>query len=128
MGLCQSEGIGIIPWSPLARGRLTRPWQSESTKRFKTDQFGKNLYSQTEEADRRVVDRLGEISDTRGVPRAQIALAWMLGKPAKTSPIVFATKLQHLKDAAASVSLRLTAEEIESLEEPYAPHPILGFS
>ena len=128
IGLCQSEGIGLIPWSPLARGRLTRPWQSESTKRFETDQFGKTLYSQTEEADRRVVDRLGEISDQRGVPHAQIALAWMLGKPAMTSPIVGATKLQHLKDAAASVSLRLTVEEIESLEEPYIPHPILGFS
>jgi len=128
MGLCQSEGIGVIPWSPLARGRLTRPWQSESTKRFETDQFGKTLYSQTEEADRRVVDRLGEISDKRGVSRAQIALAWMLGKPAITSPIVGATKLQHLKDAAASISLRLTAEEIKSLEEPYTPHPTLGFS
>ena len=91
-------------------------------------EFGKTLYSQTEEADRRVVDRLGEISDKRGVSRAQIALAWMLGKPAVTSPIVGATKLQHLKDAAASVSLRLTAEEIKSLEEPYTPHPILGFS
>jgi len=68
MGLCQSEGIGVIPWSPLARGRLTRPWQSESTKRFETDQFGKSLYSQTEEADRRVVDRLGEISVKRGFP------------------------------------------------------------
>src|SRR3984893_11720729 len=128
MGLCQSEGIGVIPWSPLARGRLTRPWQSESTKRFETDQFGKSMYSSTEVDDRRVVDRLGEISDKRGVSRAQIALAWMLGKPAMTSPIVGATKLQHLKDAAASVSLRLTAEEIKSLEEPYTPHPILGFS
>jgi aryl-alcohol dehydrogenase-like predicted oxidoreductase len=75
-----------------------------------------------------VVDRLGEISDERGVPRAQIALAWMLGKPAMTSPIVGATKLHHLKDAAASVSLRLTVEEIKSLEEPYTPHPIVGFS
>jgi aryl-alcohol dehydrogenase-like predicted oxidoreductase len=86
------------------------------------------LYSQTEEADRRVVDRLGEISDKRGVSRAQIALAWMLGKRAVTSPIVGATKLQHLKDATASVSLRLTAEEIKSLEESYIPHPIVGFS
>jgi 1-deoxyxylulose-5-phosphate synthase len=128
MGLCQSEGIGVIPWSPLARGRLTRAWQSESTKRFETDQFGETLYSQTEEADRRVVDRLGEISDKRGVSRGQIALAWMLGKQAITSPIVGATKLQHLEDAAASVSLRLTAEEIKSLEEPYTPHPTLGFT
>src|ERR1700755_1340732 len=128
MGLCQAEVIGVIPGSPLARGRLTRAWQREKTKRFETDQFGKTLYSQTEEADRRVVDRLGEIADQRGVSRAQIALAWMLGKPAVTSPIVGATKLQHLKDAAASVSIRLTVEEIKSLEEPYTPHPILGFS
>src|ERR1700686_646545 len=105
IALCQSEGIGVIPWSPLARGRLTRPWQSESTKRIETDPFGKTLYSQTEEADRRVVDRLGEISDKRGVSRAQIALAWMLGKPAVTSPIVGATKLHHFKEAAAAVSL-----------------------
>jgi aryl-alcohol dehydrogenase-like predicted oxidoreductase len=94
----------------------------------RTDQFGKTLYSQTEEADRRVVDRLGEISDQRGVSRAQIALAWMLGKRAITAPFVGATKLQHLKDAAASVSLRLTADEIQSLEAPYTPHPTLGFS
>src|SRR5580700_3766018 len=128
IGLCQAEGVAVIPWSPLARGRLARPWQTESTKRFETDQFGKTLYSKTVEADRKVVDRLGEISDKRGVSRAQIALAWMLGKRAVTSPIVGATRLQHLKDAAASVSLRLTAEEIKSLEEPYTPHPILGFS
>src|SRR5580704_12277966 len=128
MGLCAAEGMGVIPWSPLARGRLTRAWQSEKTNRFETDQFGKTLYSQTEEADRRVVDCLGKISDQRGVSRAQIALAWMLGKPAVTSPIVGATKLPHLKDAAASVALRLTTEEIKSLEEPYTPHPILGFS
>src|SRR5580700_6460292 len=128
MGLCQAEGIGVIPWSPLARGRLARSTKAEGTKRFETDQFGKTLYSQTQEADRRVVDRLGEISGKRGVSRAQVALAWMLGKPAVTSPIVGATKLQHLKDAAASTSIRLTVEEIKSLEEPYTPHPTLGFS
>ena len=125
--LCQSEGIGIIPWSPLARGRLARPWQTESTKRYQTDQFGKSLYSQTEELDHRVVDRLGLISDQRGVPRAQVALAWMLSKPEITAPIVGATKPHHLSDAAAALSLRLTPQESASLEELYAPHPVLGF-
>jgi len=125
--LCQSEGIGVIPWSPLARGRLARPWQTESTKRYETDQFGKSLYSQTEEIDHPVVDRLGRISEQRGASRAQVALAWMLSKPAITSPIVGATKPHHLSDAAAALSLRLTPEEIASLEEPYTPHPVLGF-
>jgi aryl-alcohol dehydrogenase-like predicted oxidoreductase len=125
--LCQSEGIGIIPWSPLARGRLARPWQTESTKRYETDQFGKSLYSRTEELDRTVVDRLGRVSEQRGVSRAQVALAWMLSKPAITAPIVGATKPHHLSDAAAALSLRLTPEEIASLEEYYAPHPVLGF-
>jgi len=125
--LCQSEGIGVIPWSPLARGRLARPWQTESTKRYETDQFGKSLYSQTEEIDHPVVDRLGRISEQRGAPRAQVALAWMLSKPAITSPIVGATKPHHLSDAAAALSLRLTLEEIASLEEPYTPHPVVGF-
>ncbi|MGB2654420.1 MAG: aldo/keto reductase, partial [Candidatus Acidiferrum sp.] len=122
------EGIGVIPWSPLARGRLTRPWQGENTKRFETDQFGKTLYAKTEEADHKVVDRLGELSEKRGAPRAQLALAWMLSKPFVTSPIVGATKPHHLTDAVAALSLRLTADEIASLEEPYTPHPVLGFS
>ena len=125
--LCQSEGIGVIPWSPLARGRLARPWQAE-TKRFETDQFGKTLYSQTEAADRKVVDRLGQMAEQRGVPRAQLALAWMLSKPAITAPIVGATKPHHLEGAVAALSLRLTSEEVAALEEPYTPHPVLGFS
>jgi aryl-alcohol dehydrogenase-like predicted oxidoreductase len=124
---CQSEGIGVIPWSPLARGRLTRAWQSEPTKRFETDQFGKSLYSRTEDVDRKVVDRLGQVAEQRGVPRAQVALAWLLSKPV-TSPIVGATKLHHLQDAVAALALRLTTEETSSLEEPYTPHPVLGFS
>jgi aryl-alcohol dehydrogenase-like predicted oxidoreductase len=128
MPLCQAEGIGVIPWSPLARGRLARPWQTESTKRYETDQFGKKLYSQTEEADRKVVDRLGQISEQRGLPRAQIALAWLLSRPGITAPIVGATKSHHLQDAIAALSLRLSPEEIVSLEEPYTPHPVLGFS
>ena len=125
--LCQSEGIGVIPWSPLARGRLARPWQTESTKRYETDQFGKDLYSQTEEIDQKVVDILGRISEQRGVARAQVALAWILSKPTITSPIVGATKQHHLSDAAAALSLRLIPEEIASIEDPYRPHPVLGF-
>jgi aryl-alcohol dehydrogenase-like predicted oxidoreductase len=128
IGLCHSEGIGVIPWSPLARGRLARPWQSESTKRYETDQFGKKMYSQTEEADRRVVDRLAQVAGKRGVPLAQVALAWLLSKAAVTAPIVGATKPHHLEDAVAALSLHLTHEEIASLEEPYVPHPVLGFS
>ena len=127
MPLCQAEGVGVIPWSPLARGRLARPWQTESTKRFETDQFGKSMYTQTEEADHKVVDRLGEIAERRGVPRAQLALAWMLSKPFITAPIVGATKPNHLEDAAAALSLNVTPEEIAALEQPYTPHPVLGF-
>lgn len=127
LGLCESEGIGVVPWSPLARGRLARPWQSEHTKRFETDQFAKSMYSHTEEADRRVVDRLGELAERRGVPRAQLALAWMLSKPVITAPIVGATKPNHLEDAVAAPAVTLSPEEIASLEEPYTPHPVLGF-
>jgi aryl-alcohol dehydrogenase-like predicted oxidoreductase len=126
--LCRSEGVGVIPWSPLARGRLARAWQSEHTKRFETDQFGRNLYSRTEEADRKVVDRLGSLAQSRGLPRAQVALAWLLAKPGITAPIVGATATHHLGDAVAALSVRLTPEEMKSLEEPYEPHPVLGFS
>jgi len=128
IGLCKSEGIGVIPWSPLARGRLTRAWKAETTARTETDAFGNRLYAQTEEADRRVVDRLGEIAGKRGVPRAQIALAWLLQKPAVTAPIVGASKPNHLEDAVAALSIHLSAEETAALEEPYVPHPVLGFN
>ncbi|HEY2154595.1 MAG TPA: aldo/keto reductase [Isosphaeraceae bacterium] len=127
--LCLSEGIGVIPWSPLARGRLARPWDERSyTERAGTDEFGKTLYAQTEEADRAVVDRVGEVAAARGVPRAQVALAWLLQKPGVTSPIIGATKPHHLDDAVAALSLKLTPEEVARLEEPYVPHPVLGFS
>ena len=128
MGLCQAEGIGVIPWSPLARGRLTRPWKADATKRAQTDQFGNSMYSRTEESDRKVADRLGEVAERRGLPRAQVALAWMLGKPFITAPIVGATKPHHLPDAVAALSVRLQPEEVAALEECYEPHPILGFS
>ncbi|MGA3101165.1 MAG: aldo/keto reductase [Terracidiphilus sp.] len=128
IGLCRAEGIAVIPWSPLARGRLTRPWKAETTVRSESDVFGNGMYSKTEEADHRVADRLGEIAEKRGIPRAQVALAWLLSKPGVTAPIVGATKPNHLEDAVAALSVHLTPEEMTELEEPYIPHPVLGFS
>ncbi|CAN5398189.1 aldo/keto reductase [soil metagenome] len=127
MGLCADQGIGVIPWSPLARGRLTRD-PSENTERSETDQFGKTLYKAMEEADRRIIDRVAEIAHERELPRAQVALAWMLSQPYVTAPIVGASKPQHLEDAVAALDVKLTPEEIASLEEPYVPHPVAGFS
>jgi len=126
--LCLDQGVGVIPWSPLARGRLARPSDAESTKRSETDNYAKTLYTKTAESDKRVIDRVGEIAKQRGVPMAQVALAWLLTKPAITSPIVGATKPHHLEDAVAAVSLKLTAEEVKSLEEPYVAHAVLGLS
>jgi aryl-alcohol dehydrogenase-like predicted oxidoreductase len=127
--LCQAEGIGVIPWSPLARGKLARPWETEpSTERAASDEFGKTLYSKTQDADRVVVERVGQMAEARGVPRAQVALAWLLHKPAVTSPIVGASKPHHLDDAIAALSLKLSPEEIATLEAPYVPHPVLGFA
>jgi 1-deoxyxylulose-5-phosphate synthase len=128
MPLCRAEGIGILPWSPLARGRLTRAWDTTSSERAQKDQFTKVLYKGTDEADKAVVNRLGIVAEKRGVPRAVLALAWMLSKPEITSPIVGATKTNHLTDAVAALDVKLTPEEIASLEEPYTPHPVLGFS
>ena len=129
MGLCQAEGIGVIPWSPLARGKLARPWETEpSTKRADTDQFGKTLYSKMEDTDRKVIEAVGTLAEARGVPRAQIALAWLLSKPGVTSPIVGATKPHHLEDAVAALDIPLTPEEITTLEQPYLPHPVAGFA
>jgi aryl-alcohol dehydrogenase-like predicted oxidoreductase len=125
--LCASEGIGVIPWSPLARGRLTRDWD-ETTNRTETDEFGKTLYTSAVDSDRKVVERVAEVAAKRGVPRAQVALAWLLSKPFMTAPIVGASKPNHLEDAVAAVSLKLSEEEITKLEEPYVPHPVVGFS
>jgi len=125
--LCLDQGVGVIPWSPLARGRLARK-SDETTKRLESDQFGKTIYSKTADADKAVVDRVAEVAEKRGVPQAQVALAWMLTKPAITSPIVGATKQNHLVDAVAAVSLKLTAEEVKSLEDPYVPHAVVGLS
>ena len=122
--LCASEGVGVTPWSPLARGKLARPWSDDATtERAKTDAFGKTLYVKTVDIDKPIVDRTNEIARARAVSPAQIAMAWMLSKPAIASPIVGATKPQHLEDAIAAASLKLSDEEIARLEELYQPHP-----
>ena len=121
--LCVDQGVGVIPWSPLARGRLTRDW-GETTNRSEKDAFGSTLY---EDSDRTVVERVAEVAAERGVPRAQVALAWLLSNRAVTAPIVGATKLGHLEDALAAVDLELSDEELDRLEEPYHPHEVAGF-
>jgi aryl-alcohol dehydrogenase (NADP+) len=124
--LCRAEGIGLIPWSPLARGVLAGNRQANTT-RARTDDFAKHMYGkETTEADQRVVDRLVELSKQRGIPASQLALAWLLQKPEVTAPIVGASKPGHLQDAVAAVGVKLTKEEIARLEEPYIPHPIAG--
>jgi aryl-alcohol dehydrogenase-like predicted oxidoreductase len=122
--LCVSEGVGTTPWSPLARGRLARPWSDEApTDRAKTDAYGRTLYVKTVDLDRPVVARVEELARERGVPMAQIAMAWLLRQPGVTSPIVGATKPHHLEDAIAAEALQLTDEEGLRLEELYQPHP-----
>jgi aryl-alcohol dehydrogenase-like predicted oxidoreductase len=125
--LCADQGIGVIPWSPLARGRLTRDWDAV-TGRSENDAFGSSLYSATEDADRAVVDAVASAAQARGVPRAQVALAWVAQQPAVTAPIVGATKMSHLDDAVAALDLVLTPEEMDLLEKPYVPHPVVGFA
>ena len=128
MPLCQAEGVGVIPWSPLARGRLTRSWnQSAGSARAGSDAFGNKLYDQTEAADRVVVERVAEVAKARGVPMAQVALAWQFSKPFVAAPIIGATKTHHLADALAALTLQLSPQEIARLEEAYALHPISGF-
>jgi len=126
LGLCKDQGIGVIPWSPLARGKLTREWD-ESTARSETDAFGKTLYGAIA-SDKAIVEKVTEIAAFRGIPRAQVALAWMLSKPVITSPIIGASKMSHFDDAVAALSVKLTPEEISALEQPYIPHPVMGFS
>jgi 1-deoxyxylulose-5-phosphate synthase len=129
MGLCRAEGIGVIPWSPLARGRLARaPGGSAETQRTKTDRFAGVLYKSTEASDREVLQSLDALSRSRGVPRAQLALAWLLRKPGVTAPIVGATKMHHLDDAVAAVDVRVSDDEMRVLEEPYVTRPVVGFS
>jgi aryl-alcohol dehydrogenase-like predicted oxidoreductase len=124
--LCAAEGIGVIPWSPQARGRLTRDWNITST-RSETDESVTRLFGKTVEADAKVVDRVATVAAARGISRGQIALAWLLSKPVITAPIVGATKLRHLDDAIASVAVKLSDDEIACLEEPYVPHAVVGF-
>jgi aryl-alcohol dehydrogenase (NADP+) len=124
--LCEAEGVGLIPWSPLARGVLAGSRKAQTT-RARTDDFGGKLYGkQIAEADQRVIDRLEEIAGKRGVPPAQIALAWLLHQPAIVAPIVGASKPHHLDDAIAAAEVKLSAEEIAHLEEPYVPHAVAG--
>jgi aryl-alcohol dehydrogenase-like predicted oxidoreductase len=127
MPLCAAERIAVVPWSPLARGRLTRAWETE-TGRSRTDEYGNKLYETTGEADRKVVEQVAAIAGARAVPKAQVALAWIAHKPFVTAPIVGASKPQHLEDAVGALNLRLDAAEIARLEAPYVPHPIVGHS
>lgn len=124
--LCQAENIAVLPWSPLARGRLTRPWGA-TTARSNTDEYGKTLYSHTEENDAAIAGRVEALADRKGVSRAQIALAWMLSKPAVTAPIIGASREEQLADLVKAVEVTLDAAEIAELEEAYQPHPIVGF-
>jgi 1-deoxyxylulose-5-phosphate synthase len=124
--LCEAEGIGVIPWSPLARGRLTRDWD-DVTERSETDGFAKRLFASVNEADKEIVNRVAKVARDRDLPRAQIALAWVLQKQPVSAPIIGATKPQHLDDAIAALSVKLTGEEVAYLEEPYVAHPISGF-
>jgi aryl-alcohol dehydrogenase-like predicted oxidoreductase len=124
--LCADQGVGVIPWSPLARGRLARPW-GEHTPRIATDTFGASLFAQTENNDRVVADALGTVSAARGAARASVALAWMFAKPVITAPIIGVSKPQQLAEALAALDLTLTADEIKTLEAPYLPHAVVGF-
>lgn len=128
--LCRAEKIGLIPWSPLARGFLTgsrtRGEGFGNTLRAKTDEYAQGLYYK--DSDFTVVDRVTEIAQKRGVNNAQVALAWVLAQPEVSAPIIGASKVQHLEDALRAQQVKLTPEEIRSLEEPYEPHPVLGHS
>jgi len=129
IGLCLAEGVGVIPWSPLARGRLARLWEQRgATERARSDEFGKTLYTHTENADKAVIDALCSVAQKRSVSQAQVALAWLLAKPGIVAPIIGATKPHHLEDAVAALELDLSPEEIKTLEAPYVPHPLVGFS
>jgi aryl-alcohol dehydrogenase-like predicted oxidoreductase len=124
--LCAAQGVGVIPWSPLARGRLTRAWDEE-TERARTDEFGKSIARSTD-ADRAIVDAVAAVAQERGVPRAQVALAWVARKPEVTAPIVGVSKPGHLEDAVAALELELTDDEVARLEAPYVPQAVTGFA
>ena len=124
--LCRDQGVGVMPWSPLGRGRLARPW-GEHTPRIASDAFGATLFAHTDENDRRVAAALAQVAAQRGAPRAQVALAWLLQTPGVSAPIVGASKPAQLADAVAALSLALSPEETAALEAPYLPHPLVGF-
>ena len=124
--LCADAGIAVMPWSPLARGKLARPADGASTQRSQTDRLQSVLYDQTQDADAKVISEVERIAGSRGVPMAQIALAWVLQKPAVTSPVIGATKAGHIDDAVAALDLKLTPEEIAALEKPYVSHEVTG--
>lgn len=124
--LCRDQGVGLMPWSPMARGRLARP-AGEQTKRSESDAFARTLYAATHEADNAVIDAVEQLARARGVPMAQIALAWVLAKPGVSAPIVGASKVHHLDDAIGALDVHLTPEEIAALEAPYVPHAVTGF-
>lgn len=121
--LCVDQGVGVIPWSPLARGRLSREWGTE-TARSGVDQFAIELY---EDGDKEIVDAVGRVAGARGIPQAQVALAWLISRPWVTAPLIGASKPQHLDDAIQALSLTLDDEEIQFLEAPYRPHRVAGF-
>jgi aryl-alcohol dehydrogenase-like predicted oxidoreductase len=124
--LCREEKIGLIPYSPLASGRLTREWSSESTLRAETDQIAKGKYDSTSDVDQQVVERVAELAGKHGVPRSQIALAWLLQKVPVTAPIIGATKISHLEEAVGALSVKLTQDEVSYLEELYVPLRVVG--
>ena len=124
--LCRAEGVGMIPYSPLAAGRLTRDWSSTDTLRSETDQIARRKYDSTADTDRQIVEQVAAIAEQRGVKRVHVALAWLLQKQPVAAPIIGATKISHLEDAAGALAVKLTPEEVASLEEPYVPHAIVG--
>lgn len=121
---CKDDGVAVTPYLPFAAGRLTRDW-NEQTSRSENDQVAKALFTKTEEADRKVAERVAEVAANRGIPRAQVALAWLLQKEEVTAPIIGATKMSHLEDAVSALAVKLTFEEIKRLEELYVPHPLV---
>ena len=124
--LCRDQGVGLIPWSPLARGRLARPW-GQDTPRIASDTFGAGLFAHTEANDRQVADALASVAAQRGLPLAQVALAWLLGQPGLTAPIIGASRPGHLADAVAALTVALSADEVAALQAPYLPHAVVGF-
>ena len=124
--LCYQEGVAVIPWSPLARGRLTRPW-GETTARVVSDEVGKTLYSTTDENDAQIAGRLANIAEELDVTRAQVALAWLLSKPGVAAPIIGTSREEQLDELLNAVDITLKPEQIAELETPYQPHPVVGF-